>query len=124
MDRKTLEFIDEAIYNFLEQHVDVMPRRLGKMIALYYTDARIRKKYSRFIGVEMGEGTFANLGLYVVPNENEVCVKIGKNVSIAPNVTFLAGSEPNNGDEIKNLSYVRKKNIRYEDVLLLERVVL
>lgn len=118
MDKKTLDFVDETVYKFLDSHVDIMPHRLGKLIALYYTDARIRKKYSRFIGLEMGEGTFANLGMKVVPNDNKICVHIGRNVSIAPNVTFVCASDPNNGVEIRKLDYICEKLICYQDIII------
>lgn len=116
MKEKNLNKIDKFIYNFLKKNVDVMPKRLGKIIALYYTDARIRKKYSKFIQVEMGEGTYANLGLKVVPNENPICVHIGANVSIAPNVTFLAGTEPNNSKELKKIPYIKEQAAYFKDI--------
>ncbi len=123
MEKKTLEMIDEGIYRFLDGHADIMPRRLGKLIAMYYTDARIRKKYARFVGVEMGEGTFANLGLTVVSDNNhEICVHIGKNVSIAPYVTFLGGTGPNNGVEIKEIPYLREKRIYCKDIIVEDEV--
>ena len=123
MEKKMLEMIDEGIYRFLDSHADIMPRRLGKLIAMYYTDARIRKKYARFIGVEMGEGTFANLGLTVVPsNDHEICVHIGKNVSISPNVTFLGGTDPNNGVELKAIPYLRENRIYYRDITIEDEV--
>ena len=123
MEKKTLEMIDEGIYRFLDNHADIMPKRFGKLIAMYYTDARIRKKYARFIGIEMGEGTFANLGLKVVSNnDHEICVHIGKNVSIAPNVTFLGGTDPNNGVEIKAIKYLRENRIYYKDIIIEDEV--
>lgn len=122
MDKKSLDFLDEVIYKFLDKHVEIMPKRFGKLIALYYTDARIRKKYSKYIGLEMGEGTYANLGLSVVPNDNDICVHIGKNVSIAPNVTFLGGTEPNNGVAIRELKYIREHHIYYKDITIADEV--
>lgn len=116
MKREYLDFIDHFIYDFLDSNAEIMPKRLGKIIAIYYTDARIRKKYSHFIGVEMGRGTYANLGLNVVPNLHDICVHIGENVSIAPNVTFLGGTDPNNGRELKQFSHIVQKNIYYRDI--------
>jgi maltose O-acetyltransferase len=97
-----------------------MPKRFAKAVALYYPDARIRKQYCNHIGVSMGEGTFANLGMKVTNKNDAINVYIGKNVSIAPNVTFIADSCANNGKEINNLSYVQdkltcNKNITVED---------
>lgn len=122
MDKKTLNLLDKVIYRFLDDHVEIMPKRFGKLFALYYTDARIRKKYSKFIGIEMGERTFANLGLKVVPNDHEICVHIGKNVSIAPNVTFICQTEPNNGIEIKELNYISENHMYCKDIIIEDEV--
>ena len=116
MNSESLNHIDEFLYSFLMNHSKDMPRRFGKMIAMYYGDARVRKAYSHYIGVEMGEGTFANLGMTIVPNDHPICVHIGKNVSIAPNVTFLGGTEPNNGVEIKKYKRIASKNSYYLDI--------
>ena len=95
-----------------------LPRRLGRLVAMYYPDARIRKKYSSHLWIEMGEGSFANLGIQVVPNDHDICVHIGKNVSIAPNVIFLCGTEPNNGVEIKTFPYISDRVSYYSDIVV------
>lgn len=109
MNADRLNLIDQWIYSYLSDHVDVMPRRLCKIIAYYYTDARVRKLYWRRLGVEMGEDTYANIGMMIVPNDNTPCVLIGAHVSIAPNVTFICSSSPNNGCEIRTIPYVKEK---------------
>ena len=43
--------IDEWLYRFLSAHVDDMPLRFVKLIAYYYTDARIRREYLKRLGV-------------------------------------------------------------------------
>ncbi|GHT81141.1 hypothetical protein FACS1894125_1320 [Actinomycetota bacterium] len=111
-----LNWLDNKIYTVLLKSHSVMPVRLAKLVAMYYTDARIRRQYANYVGLEMGEGTFANLGLKVVPNDNEICVHIGDNVSIAPNTTFVAESAPNNGQEIKELDYVKKSLCKKGDI--------
>jgi maltose O-acetyltransferase len=100
---------DEGFYRFLIKNVTIMPLRFTKMIANYYPDARLRKLYFKKLGVEMGENTFANFGMRVTLNENNPDVKIviGKNVSIAPNVVFIADSCANNGNIINTLSYIK-----------------
>lgn len=70
------------------------------------------------MGIEMGEGSFANLGIQVIPNDHEICVHIGKNVSIAPNVIFLCGTEPNNGVEIKEFPYIAERVSYYSDIVV------
>lgn len=106
-----LKKIDESIYVFLKKYVAIMPGRFVKLIANYYPDARIRKIYFERLGVRMGDNTFANLGMKITVNNSESIpeIIIGDNVSIAPNVTFIADSCANNGDELNLIPYVREK---------------
>lgn len=108
---KRLNIIDKYFYASLLKSVDVMPKRFVKLIAYYYPDARIRKVYFKKLGLYMGENTYANLGLKVVVNtcNAEERISVGKNVSIAPNVTFVADSDANNGDLINKIQYVKEK---------------
>lgn len=109
--RWLLGFIDKMVFNFLKNSSEIMPNRFVKFIANFYPDARIRKIYFRRLGVVMGENTFANLGMKIAINEVSDIPKIiiGNNVSIAPNVTFVAESCANNGCEINTIPYVRDK---------------
>ena len=77
------------------------------MIAYFYTDARVRKLYWKRLNVVMGEGTYSNIGMMAV-NSDKTGIEIGKNVSIAPYVTFVAESDANNGKEIILLEDVKK----------------
>ena len=116
-----LKKIDQQIYKFLESHVNIMPLRTVKLIALYYTDARIRKLYLRRLGVFMGEGTFSNLGMKLsMGASTEDIVDIKSNVSIGPGVTFVTEECANNGTLINEIPYVhnhlsRKGKITIED---------
>lgn len=114
--------VDNIIYNFLKINVDNMPHRLLKLVAFNYTDPYIRKLYLSRLGVDMGEGSLANLGLEIVRNNNEICVKIGKNVSIAPNVTLITESRANNGKEINELFYVREMLTKVGNILIEDEV--
>lgn len=99
--------MDALLYETLNKGVDIMPMRLVKLIAYHYTDARIRKKYWKRLGVAMGEGTFANIGM-IAANDGKPNIFIGDNVSIAPYVTFVSVAEANNGKEINTLPYVKE----------------
>ena len=99
-----------------------MPSRFVKMIAYYYTDARIRKIYLRKMGIIMGQNTFSNLGLMLTIDEfsDEPKVRIGDNVSIGPNLTLIVDSCANNGVEINKIKevkdkYTKKGFIKIED---------
>jgi len=103
-----LSSLDSYIYEILERNHEKMPIRFVKWVANFYPDARIRKLYFSRLGVHMGENTYANLGMRVVTDEinEDIKVRIGDNVSIAPNATFVADSCPNNGNEINQIQYV------------------
>lgn len=113
MTSRFLLWFDKVIRNFLIKNVSVMPMRFCKMIAFFYSDARVRKLYLARLGVILGDGTFSNFGLQFTPNDDfSVCVVVGKNCSIAPGVTFLPNSEPNNSDFLKGNRYVTEQLIK------------
>lgn len=112
---------DQLLYELLSASVDKMPIRFVKMIAYYYTDARVRKQYWKRLGVDMGDGTFSNLGMMVV-GSNEKKIRIGCNVSIAPFVTFVLHSSPNNGCEITELTYIKETLEQDADIIVEDEV--
>lgn len=108
---------DESVYLLLEKSVDIMPKRLQKLIAHYYTDARIRKLYFERLGVKMGENTFANLGFKAIVNaDKDHSVFIGGNVSIGPNLTVITHASAGNGIEINSFEYIKEKLTKDLDV--------
>lgn len=117
MEKESLERIDNFVYKFLEAHVDRMPMRFVKLIANYYTDARIRKLYYRRLHIFMDEGTFSNLGLFSTATE-EAPVIIGKNVSIAPNVSLISDSAPNNSMTLSANRYVSEHLIKAQKIVI------
>ena len=122
MNKEFLQAIDDWLYEFLLKTKPIMPTRIAKWIALYYTDARVRKAYSDIIGVKMGEGTYANIGLSVIPLGKGEHVNIGKNVSIGPNATFIADSGANNSPELNKMPYVRDKLTKYAPIVVDDEV--
>lgn len=123
MDNKKkliLEYFDQHIYDFLIKNVDVMPLRFCKLIASYYTDARIRKLYFKKLGVYMGDNTYANLGMKVTLGEmkEKYMVQIGNNVSIAPNVTFISDSCANNSYELNEFDYVKNILTKNQKIII------
>jgi len=101
--------LDERLRLFLERRAGLLPIRWVKWLAFYYPDARTRRHFLRFLGVQMGDGSFANLGLQVVVDtrHSNPQVIIGKRVSIGPNVTLIVDSRPNNSPYLSNIPYVR-----------------
>lgn len=106
---KILKFLDLKLYQFLMNNHNIMPKRLCKFIAYFYTDARVRKVYWKHLGVSMGENTYANIGMMITnKNDGKIRIFIGDNVSIAPYVSFIADSCANNGKLINEISYIKK----------------
>lgn len=118
LSEKKLMGLDHVIYELLDKNVDRMPMRFVKFIANNYTDARVRKKYLKRLGVEMGEGTFANLGFRLVSNNYETKLFIGNHVSIAPNVTFICDAGANNGIRINEIAYVKEVLTKSESIIV------
>lgn len=109
--------LNDFLDKFLEKNVDNMPMGFTKLIAYYYTNAKIRKIYLKKLGFMMGDGTYSNLGLTFIPNDDlSPSVLIGNNVSIGPNVTFIANSEPNNSNLLKNIDYIKENLIHTNNI--------
>lgn len=121
MQRYLLKKLDDFIFNFLNKNVDKMPKRFIKLIANYYSDARIRKLYWAKLGVYMGENTYPNLGFQSTAN-GEMLVDIGKNVSIAPNVLMIAESNANNGNLINQIPYVKDTLTKKNKIIVADEV--
>ena len=68
----------------------------------------------------MGEGTFANYGFKVTVNADaeDFRIIIGDRVSIAPNVTIISESEPNNSPHLSNIQYVKENLIKDEKIIV------
>lgn len=116
---KCLKFIDKYICKFCRKYIDIMPESFVKIIAYYHPNPYLRKQYYEKLGVFMGKNTLANLGLTVVRRNKSISVLIGDNVSIAPNVVFICKSQPNNGDKINEIEYV-KNNLTSEGIITVE----
>jgi maltose O-acetyltransferase len=121
MNKETLAGIDETVNSFLGKRIAILPNRWIKFLAYFYPDARIRKMCLDKMSVYMGEGTFANYGLKVVVNNESEGYKIiiGDRVSIAPNVTIISESSPNNSPHLASIAYV-KENLIKDDIVIVE----
>jgi maltose O-acetyltransferase len=102
--------LETWLYDWLSANTNDIPPRWKRWLAIYYPDARIRKLFWQKTFVEMGEGTYANPGMMVVDDytSGECLLSIGNHVSIAPYVTFVAYSMPNNSPIMQTHPYVRE----------------
>lgn len=123
MLKKIVHKIDEVVYKFLGKNVKIMPKRFSNWITYFYTDSRIRVLYWRERGIEVGENSFFNLGMMVTESTNpEVKLIIGNNVSVAPYVTFILESSPNNSPLLLNNEYVRNNLYKEKSIVVEDNV--
>lgn len=116
--------IEDIVVRYLSKNAHRLPRRWTRWLATYFPDARVRKICWQSTKVEMGEGTFSNIGMIVVDDyqSGECLLSIGSNVSIAPGVIFAPISSHNNSRVLKHHPYVaahlnlRKKIVVEDDV--------
>lgn len=105
---------------WLEAHAEDIPLPLQRFCAMHYPNAYVRRACLRAIGVEFADdSSFVNAGFTVVPNApSDVHVRIGRNVSIAPNVTCICDSSANNGRELNAYEYVREQLTRKAHIII------
>lgn len=112
--------LDQCLYWLLMTHSKEMPLRWKKYFAMYFPDARVRKRYWAHLGVIMGDETFPNPGFTVVKNATDTSssILIGKRVSIAPNVVVITDSSPNNSPMMQELHYVKEHLVIKRSVII------
>ena len=105
---------------YLLRNADIMPSGARKFLASYYPDSRVRKRYLTELGVEFGEGSWANIGFLKIPpdTKSKEKVYIGKNVSIAANVVCICEANANSGREINTYPYVSERATRRGDIVI------
>lgn len=117
LTERLLNTLDAWLKSYLLRHVKEMPSSIAKSVAWYYPYAPVRKAYLERFGVVMGEGTMANVGLIPITG-GDSHASIGRNVSIAPNVTLVLSSAPNNGVELPKRRYVSDRLVKQEDIII------
>lgn len=102
------EQIEIILRDYLLSNAQYFPKRWVRWMASYFPDARVRRLCWQLTSVEMGEGTYANLGMIVSDDyqSGEVFLSIGEKVSIAPGVIFAPVSSPNNSKILSAHPYV------------------
>jgi acetyltransferase-like isoleucine patch superfamily enzyme len=93
-----------------------LDRKIIRWLGSYHPDNRTRKIFFRLTNVEIGQGTVVNRNL-VISDNYEPLVRIGCRVSISPNVTIIAASDPNNS-LLRDNKYVKDNLIRSDKVTI------
>lgn len=104
----------------LVERASELPLASQRFLATHYPDARVRRACLRQLGVIFSDdSSFCNAGFTVTPNRpSDVHVYIGRNVSIAPNVTCICDSCANNGVTINVFKYVAERLTKHADIVI------
>lgn len=93
-----------------------LPNKVIRWLGVHHPDNKTRKIFFQLTGIEIGEETVINEN-FVVSDNYEPLLKIGKRVSIAPNVTVVCEANPNNSI-LRDNSYVNSELIVDEQVVI------
>lgn len=111
---------EQWLSNAVARLGDHLTPRWQRWIAMYYPDARLRRLFWQKTHVEMGEGTYANLGVTVADDytTGECLLTLGERVSVAPYVVFIAYSLPNNSPAMQAHPYVAEHLVQRRKIVV------
>jgi acetyltransferase-like isoleucine patch superfamily enzyme len=95
---------------------ETLPKKIVRWLGSHHPDNKTRKKIFEITGVEIGEETVINQN-FIVSDNFLPLLKIGKRVAIAPNVTVICDSNPNNS-QLSHHEYVSDKLICQKNVVI------
>jgi acetyltransferase-like isoleucine patch superfamily enzyme len=75
----------------------------------------LRHRLLRVSGVSLGDNTFINMHVAFIDNYRGGAIELGQRVAVAPGVTFIADSDPNNSRLSTVEDYVVRGVIRVDD---------
>jgi len=85
----------------------IILRAIFRLIANHCLAPGLRILLFRWSGISIGKSAYINMGFYAIDNYQKNMIIIGKRVSVAPNVTIICDSYPNNS--MLNIFHMRKK---------------
>ena len=83
-------------------------RAVCRLLANHCPIPRLRHAFFRLSGFQIGCGAFLNMGINAVDSYASGQVILGARVAVAPNVTFVTESNPNNSRLREKRTLVRK----------------
>src|SRR6476620_179643 len=91
----------------LKSYCNQLSPKLLRWLGAHHPDNKTRLIFFEMTIIQIGEGTVINAN-FIVSDNYEPLLFIGKRVAISPNVTAICASGPNNSI-LKNEPYVREK---------------
>ncbi len=93
-----------------------LPRKILRWLGAHHPDNKIRKIFFTLTNVAIGEGSVINAH-FIVSDDYQPLLTIGKRVAISPNVTVICQSGPNNSRLNDNV-YVAKNLVCNKKVII------
>jgi acetyltransferase-like isoleucine patch superfamily enzyme len=105
---------EEIIEQWLKSNEKNLSKRMKRFLAMYFPNAKIRRKYWLETSVKLGTNTYLNPGVIVADDyqTGKSLLKIGNNCSIAPGVVFAPISTHNNSKILRKMGILKKYEIR------------
>jgi acetyltransferase-like isoleucine patch superfamily enzyme len=91
-----------------------------RWLATHHPDNKTRRILFEQTNIEIGEGTVININ-FIVSDNYQPLLRIGKRVAISPNVTIICASAPNNSQLVYN-KYVKNNLIVEKEVIIMDDV--
>ncbi|MGP1561123.1 MAG: acyltransferase [Helicobacteraceae bacterium] len=94
-----------------------LPDKLLRWLGANHPDNKTRKIFFAMTGVFIGEGSVINQN-FIVSDDYEPLLKIGARVAIAPGVTVICSSSPNNSELCNIIALHTKGTIAAKKVVI------
>ncbi len=100
--------------SWLKTNPKFFSKRFKRFLAMYFPDARIRRKFWLETNVKLGENTYLNPQVVVADDylTGRSLLRIGNNCSIAPGVVFAPVSTHNNSKILRKMRILKKYEIK------------
>jgi len=90
-------------------------RVVSRMLAHGCPAKRLRHWLIKASGISFGDKTFINMRVNFIDNYRGGVIELGQRVAVAPGVTFIADSDPNESILSLNSRYIVRGTIRVND---------
>jgi maltose O-acetyltransferase len=119
----TSNICNELLFNYSELNEEeiiskasVLHKKIIRWLGIHHPDNKTRKIFYSLTNVAIGKDTVVNQNFIVSDNYSPL-LTIGERVAIAPNVTVICVSNPNNS-QLQNHPYVIDKLISEKPVII------
>jgi maltose O-acetyltransferase len=105
---------EKNLYDWFIANERFFSKRIKRFLAMYFPDARIRRKFWLATNVKLGENTYLNPNVVVADDyqRNKILLEIGSNCSIAPGIVFAPISTHNNSKILRRMKILNRYEVK------------